>query len=76
MARVAASDVRTTEAASNDMIATIGLDPLTVTPKMVRQKVRENQPEETEGEKNRTKYYILFTNPPREYEGAYKLLIP
>ena len=36
MARVAASDVRTTKAASNDMIATIGLDPLTVTPKMVR----------------------------------------
>ena len=47
IARVAASDRRTTTGANNAMILDLGLDPFTVTPRMVRQTLREQKPVET-----------------------------
>ena len=48
IARIAASDLRTTTGANNDLICQLGLDPATATPGEVREKVRASEPVETE----------------------------
>ena len=47
IARVAALDLRTTTGSNSSMIRVLGLDPFTAKPRVVRQKLREQEPVET-----------------------------
>ena len=53
IARIAAADQRTTTASNNRLISDLGLDAATTTPKMVKQRLREEEPVETEDQMTR-----------------------
>ena len=48
IARIAANDQRTTTASNNRLITDLGLDPATATPRMVRERLEEEEPVESE----------------------------
>ena len=48
IARIAAADLRTTTGSNNQLIRDLGLDPFSATAPMVREKIQQSEPIETE----------------------------